>query len=99
MRLFLLLVAPTFVCAQPFAAVHDNYYSLPREVQVGERFIKQLEAGGVTATPDSRLAAIGNQLATQSPGFKYRFLVFDGGKPSLDTAPNAAFPADRKSVV
>jgi len=94
MRLFLLLLAPTLACAQPFAGVHDNYYSLAREVQVGERFVKQLEAGGVTATPEPRLAAIGNQLATHSQGFKYRFLISDGGKPSMDTAPNAAFPAD-----
>src|SRR3954453_12998875 len=33
-------------------------------------------------------------LATQSPQFKYSLLVFDGGKPSQDTPPNAAFPAD-----
>src|SRR5581483_1480178 len=65
-----------------------------REAQVGERFVKQLQAGGVTATPEPRLDAIGSRLATHSPELKYRFLVFDGGKPSQDTAPNAAFPAD-----
>src|SRR5205085_2407873 len=30
----------------------------------------------------------------QSPQFHYRFFVFDGGQPSQDTAPAAAFPAD-----
>jgi Zn-dependent protease with chaperone function len=61
---------------------------------VGERFIKQLQAGGVTAAPEPRLDAIGSRLATHSPDLKYRFLVFEGGTPSQDTAPNAAFPAD-----
>jgi predicted Zn-dependent protease len=94
MKLFLLLAAATLAYTQHASGGHDNYYSLAREAQVGERFITQLQAGGVTATPEPRLDAIGNRLATHSPQFKYRFLVFDGGKPSQDTAPNAAFPAD-----
>ena len=94
MRLFLLLAAPTLAYTQQPSGAHDNYYSLAREAQVGERFITQLQASGVTAAPEPRLDAIGNRLATQNPQFKYRFMVFDGGKPSQDTAPNAAFPAD-----
>jgi predicted Zn-dependent protease len=94
MRLFLLLAAAVAAYAQQPSGVHDNYYSPARDAQVGERFITQLQASGVTATPESRLDAIGNRLAAHSPQFKYRFLVSDGGKPSQDTAPNAAFPAD-----
>jgi Zn-dependent protease with chaperone function len=94
MKLFLLLAAATLAYAQQPSGEHNNYYSLPRDAQAGERLIKQLQAGGVTATPEPRLDAIGNRLASHSPQFKYRFLVFDGGKPSQDTAPNAAFPAD-----
>ena len=94
MKLFLLLAAATLAYAQQPSGEHNNYYSLSREAQVGERFIKQLQAAGVTAIPEPRLEAIGNRLASHSPQFKYRFLVFDGGKPSQDTAPNAAFPAD-----
>jgi predicted Zn-dependent protease len=94
MKLFLLLATATLACAQQPSAAHDNYYSLPREAQVGERFSTQLQAGGVTANPEPRLDEIGNRLAAHTPHFKYRFLVFDGGKPSQDTAPNAAFPAD-----
>jgi predicted Zn-dependent protease len=94
MKLFFLLAAATLAHAQQPSAAHDNYYSLAREAQVGERFITQLQASGVTAAPEPRLDAIGNRLAAHSPQFKYRFLVFDGGKPSPDTAPNAAFPAD-----
>src|SRR4051812_41248376 len=94
MKLFFLLVAATIAYTQQPSGLHDNYYSLAREAQVGERFITQLQTGGVTATPEPRLDAIGNRLATHSPQFQYRFLVFDGGKPSQDTAPNAAFPAD-----
>jgi len=94
MKLFFLLAAATLAYTQQPSGAHDNYYSLAREAQVGERFITQLQAGGVTATPEPRLDAIGNRLAAHSPQFKYRFLVFDGGKPSQDTAPNAAFPAD-----
>ena len=94
MKIFLLLAAATLAFGQQPSGEHDNYYSLPREAQVGERFVTQLQSGGVTATPEPRLDAIGKQLATHSPQFKYRFLVFEGGKPSPDTAPNAAFPAD-----
>lgn len=94
MKLFLLLAAVTLAYAQQPSGEHNNYYSLSRETQVGERFIKQLQTGGVTAAPEPRLDAIGDRLATHSPQFKYRFLVFDGGQPSQDTAPNAAFPAD-----
>jgi predicted Zn-dependent protease len=94
MKLFFLLAAARLAYTQQPSAAHDNYYSLAREAQVGERFIAQLQASGVTAVSEPRLNAIGNRLAAHSPQFKYRFLVFDGGKPSEDTAPNAAFPAD-----
>jgi Zn-dependent protease with chaperone function len=94
MKLFLLLAAGALAYTQQPSGAHDNYYSLSAESQVGEHFIKQLQAAGVTATTEPRLDAIGNRLANHSPEFKYRFLVFDGGKPSEDTAPNAAFPAD-----
>jgi predicted Zn-dependent protease len=94
MRFFFLLAAAMVAYTQQPSGAHDNYYSPAREAQLGERFITQLQASGVTATPESRLDAIGNRLAVHSPQFKYRFVVFDGGKPSQDTAPNAAFPAD-----
>jgi predicted Zn-dependent protease len=94
MKLFLLLAAATLAYTQQPSGEHDNYYSLATEARVGERFLTQLRAGGVTTTPEPRLDAIGNRLAAHSPQFRYRFLVFDGGKPSQDTAPNAAFPAD-----
>lgn len=94
MKPFVLLAAVTLAYAQQPSAEHDNYYSLSREAQVGERFLSQLRAGGVTASPEARLDTIGNRLAIHSPQFKYRFLVFEGGNPSQDTAPNAAFPAD-----
>jgi len=74
-------------------AQHDNYYSLKNEAQVGDRFATQLQAN-VTAVPEPRLDQIGSRLAAHAPQFRYRFFVFDGGKPSLDTAPAAAFPAD-----
>src|SRR5579862_7437620 len=91
MKVFLLLATAAVAYAQQPTTQHDNYYSRPRDAQVGERFVTQLQAGGVTATPEPRLDALGSRLATHSPEFKYRFLVFDGGKPSQDTAPNAAF--------
>jgi predicted Zn-dependent protease len=94
MKLFLLVAAAALAYAQQPSGAHDNYYSLSMEREAGQRFVKQLQAGGVTATTEPRLDAIGNRLATHSPDFNYQFLVFDGGKPSEDTAPNAAFPAD-----
>jgi Zn-dependent protease with chaperone function len=72
---------------------HDNYYSLTSEARVGERFATQLQAN-ITAAPEPRLDRIGERLAPHSAQFRYRFFVFDGGQPSPDTAPAAAFPAD-----
>ena len=94
MKLFLLLAAATLAYTQQPSGEHDNYYTVPRDSQVGDRFTRQLQAVGVTAAAEPRLDAIGTRLATYSPQFKYRFLVFDGGRSSQDTAPNAAFPAD-----
>jgi len=94
MKVFLFLAVASLAYTQQPSGAHDNYYSLAREPQVGERFISQLQAAGLAAAPEPRLDAIGSRLAAHSPQFKYRFLVFDGGKPSQDTAPNAAFPAD-----
>ena len=93
MRLYSSLAAATMVFAQQPDSAHDNYYSLTREAQVGERFAAQLQAN-VTAAPEPRLDPIGARLAAHSPQFRYRFFVFDGGQPSPDTAPAAAFPAD-----
>ena len=40
------------------------------------------------------ISEIGNRLAALDTQFQYHFFVFDGGQPSMDTAPAAAFPAD-----
>jgi Zn-dependent protease with chaperone function len=93
MKSFFLLAAATLALAQQPGAVHDNYYSLPREAQVGERFATQLHAT-VTAVAEPRLEKIGTRLVPHNPQFRYRFFIFDGGQPSQDTAPAAAFPAD-----
>src|SRR5689334_9365077 len=90
MKFLLLVAAATLAHSQQPSAAHDNYYSPARDAQVGERFITQLQAGGVTAGSEPRLDAIGNQLVAHSQQLRYRFLVLDGGKPSQDTAPNAA---------
>src|SRR5215471_7070554 len=88
---FLLLTAA--VAFAQSAGQHDNYYSLNRDSQVGERFATQFQAN-VAAIPEPRVDRVGGPLAALSPQFKYRFFVFDGGQPSTDTAPAAAFPAD-----
>ncbi len=93
MKFLLLLAGATMAVAQQPGTQHDNYYSLKSEAQVGERFARQLQAN-VTAAPEPRLEQIGNRLAAHDPQFRYRFFVFDGGQPSPDTAPAAAFPAD-----
>ena len=49
--IFLVLAATAVAFAQPPTASHDNYYSLGRELQVGQRFATQLQAN-VTAKPD-----------------------------------------------
>jgi predicted Zn-dependent protease len=93
MKLFFLLAAATVAVAQQPGGQHDNYYSINRDAQVGERFATQLQANVITVA-EPRLDQIGNRLAAHSPQFHYRFFVFDGGQSSPDTAPAAAFPAD-----
>ncbi len=88
MKFFLLAAIATVAFAQ-----HDNYYSLEAEAEAGEKFTAKLRANVVVAT-DPRIDQIGKSLAGHSSEFRYRFFVFDGGQPSLDTAPAAAFPAD-----
>jgi predicted Zn-dependent protease len=90
-RLLLLAVAAAAFAQQPNTP--DNYYAPEDDAQVGQRLATQLQTN-VTATTEPRLDQIGNRLAAHSPQFRYRFSVFDGGQPSQDTAPAAAFPAD-----
>src|SRR5205807_7387449 len=90
---FLLLAATAAAFAQQPSTRNDNYYSLSREAQVGQRFATQFQAN-VTALGEPRLDQIGNRLAAHGEQFHYQFFVFDGGEPSQDTAPAAAFPAD-----
>jgi len=97
MKIFLLLAATAVAFAQQPNALHDNYYTPARDAQVGQRLVTTLGAS-IKSAPDPRLDQIGNRLAAQSPQFKYQFFVFDGGQPSPDTAPNAAFPADWRRV-
>jgi predicted Zn-dependent protease len=93
MMRFILLTVATVAFAQQSETQDPNYYSVRRDSQVGQRLATQLQAN-VTAAPEPRLDQLGNRLAAHSPGIQYRFFVFDGGKPSEDTAPAAAFPAD-----
>ncbi len=60
---------------------------------MGQRLATQLQTN-VTAATEPRLEQLGSRLAAHSPHFRYRFFVFDGGQPTQDTAPAAAFPAD-----
>ena len=92
MERFLLLAAAAVAFAQQPDAL-DNYYAPEDDARVGQRLATQLQTN-VTAATEPRLDQIGNRLAAHSPQFRYRFFVFDGGHPSPDTAPAAAFPAD-----
>lgn len=93
MKPFLLCAAGALALAQSPDAPPNNYYSLSREAQVGQRFVTQLQVN-IKAAPEPRLEKIGTRLAAHSQQFRYQFFVFDGGQPSQDTAPAAAFPAD-----
>jgi Zn-dependent protease with chaperone function len=92
MRFFLLVTAALGFAQSP-TGQHDNYYSVNRDSQVGERLATQIQAN-IVAVPETRLDRLGGPLTALNPEFKYRFFVFDGGQPSTDTAPAAAFPAD-----
>jgi len=91
MKRFLLLAAAAVAFAQQ--PTQDNYYAPEDDARAGQRLATQLQTN-VTATTEPRLDQFGNRLAAHSPQFRYRFFVFDGGQPSQDTAPAAAFPAD-----
>ena len=93
MKRFLLLGAAAVAFAQQPNTQDTNYYEPEDDARVGQRFATQLQTN-VTATTEPRLDQIGNRLAAHSPQFRYRFFVFNGGQPSQDTAPAAAFPAD-----
>ena len=90
-RLFLLAAAAVAFAQQP--DTQNNYYAPEDDARVGQRLATQLQ-NNVTAAAEPRLDQIGNRLAADRSQFRYRFFVFDGGQPSQDTAPAAAFPAD-----
>ena len=92
MKRFLLLAATAAAFAQQ-SNTPDNYYAPEDDARVGQRLATQLQTNVIAAT-EPRLDQIGNRLAAQSPQFRYRFFIFEGGQPSPDTAPAAAFPAD-----
>jgi predicted Zn-dependent protease len=93
MKRLLLVAAAAAAFAQQPDNQDANYYSMGAETRVGQRFARQLETN-VTASAEPRLDRIGGRLASHAPRFDYRFFVFEGGQPSPDTAPAAAFPAD-----
>jgi predicted Zn-dependent protease len=93
MKRFLLLAAAAVAFAQQPNTQDANYYPPEDDARVGQRLATQLQTN-VTTAAEPRLDQIGNRLAAHSPQFRYRFFVFDGGQPSQDTAPAAAFPAD-----
>ena len=93
MKCTLLLAVAAVASAQQVNIQDANYYTVNRDAQVGQRLITQLQ-GNVKATTEPRLDQIGNRLAALNTQFQYHFFVFDGGQPSIDTAPAAAFPAD-----
>ena len=92
MRLFFLLAAATVETRSSRCATRQLLFAEQRSS--GGRTIRYAVAGQRHRGSEPRLDAIGNRLAAHSPQFNYRFLAFDGGKPSQDTAPAAAFPAD-----
>src|SRR5580693_9269746 len=90
-RILLLAAAAVAFAQQPDTL--DNYYAPEDDARVGQRLATQLQTN-MTAATEPRLDQIGNRLAAHSPQFRYRFFIFEGGQPSQDTAPAAAFPAD-----
>ena len=93
MKRFLLSAAAAVAFAQQPNTQDANYYAPEDDARVGQRLATQLQTNVATST-EPRLDQIGNRLAAHRPQFHYRFFVFDGGQPSQDTAPAAAFPAD-----
>jgi len=83
-------VAAVALAQQPNDA---NYYAPEDDARVGQRLATQFQAN-VSAAAEPRLDQIGNRLAAHSQQLHYHLFVFDGGQPSQDTAPAAAFPAD-----
>jgi predicted Zn-dependent protease len=94
MKAALLLPAVAAIAmAQQPADKGVNFYSLEREIALGDAFADQFRQT-VTATTDPRLDRIGARLTVQTTRFQYRFFVFDGGVSSTDLSASAASPAD-----
>src|SRR5262245_17430907 len=90
---FLLPALAAIAVAQQPADKGVNFYSLEREIALGDAFADQFQHA-VSASADPRLDRIGARLAAQTTRFRYRFFVFDGGTPSNDLTASAASPAD-----
>jgi predicted Zn-dependent protease len=70
-----------------------NFYSIEREMALGDSFAAQFRRDVTTAT-DQRLDDLGNRLASQALRFRYRFFVFDDGRLGGNAVYGAAWPAD-----
>ena len=93
MKWFLFFAAAALAFGQQPKSQGANFYSPGNEVALGERFANAFESQCTFGT-DPRLDQIGARLAAKAESFQYHFFVFEGGQPSDDTTPAAAFPGD-----
>jgi predicted Zn-dependent protease len=95
------LVLSGTVAAQQRAAQGVNFYSIDREIALGQQL-----AAGVAAKMtvvhdpalDAYVAKLGKTIAAQADGhFPYTFTIFDDRKPWVGSAAGFATPADRQT--
>src|SRR5213592_2920122 len=74
MRFFLLFTAAVAFAQSPDGQ-HDNYYSVNRDSQVGERLATELQAN-IAAVPEPRLDRIGGPSRRAEPAVQVSLLRF-----------------------
>jgi predicted Zn-dependent protease len=87
MRGVLFLVAVSATVAQPQSGAGINFYSVEKEIQLGNQLAASMQAN-THAQPDARLQSIGDKLAMNAAGaYQYRFSIYAAdGKPAEPVA-------------
>jgi beta-barrel assembly-enhancing protease len=77
-KLGIVMAAAGIALAQQPTGKSINFYSLEKEIALGDRLAEEVRHS-VTTITDPRLDEIGERLVPKTTRFQYRFFVFEGG--------------------